>query len=463
MHSDFTFEDLARMFSQRSNVNEQYDGFHLGGRYIDVEDNKKMVNLLCTPREPEGLSRKRFELISQEIDPNQFIREQRDRFTIIKGRAGTGKTIILLQLAFYYANEENKRSLLITYNNALVSDIKRLIDFAYTQKSGKNVDIKTADSFFLNILWDNNIVSKDLTPMTANYKEQYINGLNKLNELLKQNDSSDIVKPNLDYIFIDEGQDWDEVCRDILFKLYGPSHIIVADGVDQFITSNNRLIWDQNMTKKNSSELSTGLRQKANLVRFVNSYAKKVGLDWRVDPCNSLPGGRVIIRHDYGEKAHNSIVDKSIEDGCSKYDILFLAPPSYVNDKGEFKMLNAYKSAKIDLFDGIDPNNRNKYPVLEKSRIYQYDSCRGLEGWAVICLDFDLLIEYKENTIDTSNFIGLDIESYKKQMAHLWSLMPLTRAIDTLVILLKDLESPIAKTLKEISKENPDFIEWHID
>jgi hypothetical protein len=42
-------------------------------------------------------------------------------------------------------------------------------------------------------------------------------------------------------------------------------------------------------------------------------------------------------------------------------------------------------------------------------------------------------------------------------MLTLWSLIPLTRAIDTLV-LVADPSTPIGKVLRELAEENPDFI-----
>jgi hypothetical protein len=44
----------------------------------------------------------------------------------------------------------------------------------------------------------------------------------------------------------------------------------------------------------------------------------------------------------------------------------------------------------------------------------------------------------------------------------MWSLIPLTRAIDTLVITIKDKNSDIAKKLYEFHKENSEFIEWKV-
>ena len=44
-----------------------------------------------------------------------------------------------------------------------------------------------------------------------------------------------------DYILIDEAQDWEEEEKEILFKIYGPNRILVADGIDQFMRSTKKI------------------------------------------------------------------------------------------------------------------------------------------------------------------------------------------------------------------------------
>jgi hypothetical protein len=44
----------------------------------------------------------------------------------------------------------------------------------------------------------------------------------------------------------------------------------------------------------------------------------------------------------------------------------------------------------------------------------------------------------------------------------MWTLIPLTRAIDTLVITIKDKNSYIAKKLYEIYNDNRNFVEWKV-
>ncbi|PKG42838.1 hypothetical protein CXF67_08195 [Psychroflexus sp. MES1-P1E] len=155
---------------------------------------------------------------------------------------------------------------------------------------------------------------------------------------------------------------------------------------------------------------------------------------------------------------------------------MFLVPPSLVeryqtaddfgNPKEDkrFIHLEKYKNFGINVWDGTSADLRTEYVVdLNSHKLLQYESCRGLEGWTVINLDFDKFIEFKMQTFteEETNELALEsLEEKRKRFVYLWALIPMTRAIDTLVITLKNKDSYISKILREIYEENPDFIEW---
>jgi hypothetical protein len=156
--------------------------------------------------------------------------------------------------------------------------------------------------------------------------------------------------------------------------------------------------------------------------------------------------------------------------------MLFLVPPILVKNeqvinefnqkinKKSFIHLDDFKNKGINLWDGTNSDLRNEYVVnLDEHRLLQYESCRGLEGWSVICLDFDEFIKYKMETFKEEETDELALETFEEKrnrFVYLWSVIPMTRAIDTLVITLKDPNSHIGKILKEIHNENPDFVKW---
>ena len=156
--------------------------------------------------------------------------------------------------------------------------------------------------------------------------------------------------------------------------------------------------------------------------------------------------------------------------------MLFLAPPSLVKkistpnkteEKKEFILKEKFEEEGINILDETDTNTRSLFSIdKNRSRLIQYDSCRGLEGWTVVCLDFDDLIKYKMETYEEGDNpieLELGLETYEEKRdrsVYLWSLIPLTRAIDTLVITLKIPMSYIGKSLRRIYELNPDYIKW---
>ena len=78
-------------------------------------------------------------------------------------------------------------------------------------------------------------------------------------------------------------------------------------------------------------------------------------------------------------------------------------------------------------------------------------------------MDFDVFLgekaaEYRDDSVD-----ALMLESpmeRKKKHLYNWAMIPLTRAIDTIVITISDPTSETARLLKEISEDHPDFVSW---
>lgn len=482
LHRGFKLRDLINVILQQTNVvKAELAGFCLDCFANGESEYNQIVDLFTKERKPLGLTKKKFELLSQKnTDINNLFSEVGHKLTIVTGRAGTGKTIQLLQLAYLLANEEYaKRCLILTYNNALVSDIRRLIDYTPmpSKVDGRTVSIKTIHSFFQALMKEVGVDVPCHNPQDTSYNDSYNSSLTQLYEyvvnLCQQKDIEDLKDMaesaiDWDYILIDEAQDFSDLEKKILFKIYGANRLIVADGIDQFMRTDYRQIWERGIDKTHvwkPKTMELERRQKANLVTFVNAFARMANLDWKVKPNNELPGGEIKIYKKFTKKVYKMLKANCNENDCENYDILILEPPSQVSidKKGRryFAKADIYKNTGIPIFDGINSNNRTTYPTKDECRIYQYDSCRGLEGWCVVCADFDELINYKMNSFKApNNELGFDPEIAKKRSVMLWSLMPLTRPIDTLVITLANEESEVGKTLKILADIYPDFIEW---
>lgn len=442
----------------------------------------EVIDLFTKVRVPLGLTKQKFELISQkDTEVDKIAQSVGKRLTILTGRAGTGKTMQLLQLAFKLASNENSsRCLILTYNNALVSDIRRLIDYTPmpSKANKRTIAIQTVHSFFHGVFKDFGFPTDGLLPQNSNY-DMMIQDLHeklslKLEDLCKKYGTTCIKESDehaidWDYIFIDEAQDFSDYEKKNLFKLYGPNRMIIADGVDQFIRNTIRQEWDKGIDTsliEKPATMTLERRQKKGLVRFINSFAKLANLDWEVTENDALTGGYIKILPDFTLQEYWDLKDKCTRDGAENYDILILQPPTQVkfDDQGNrfFAKADTYiNKAGIPIFDGIDTRKRDTYPTKDECRVYQYDSCRGLEGWCVVCADFDELVQYKINSYKENEYgLGLDPDTNRRRYAYLWALMPLTRAVDSLVITLKDPSSETGVLLKKLHDRLPDLVEW---
>lgn len=481
--------DLYKLFSSAilSSQAEHYPFKTKSGKYVvndfyrdskekDKADFEKLLNIFSEQKESCGeLTRQKLELFTRDYVREKIPEDMGNKLTIFEGRAGTGKTVNLIQIAFKLAYEKGARCLLLTYNHALVSDIKRILAFSGIPDGidSETVQIQTLHSFFFELFSGYGVHSGGLVPdrnFESIYKSYLDDLLSKLND--KQDDELQSVKNceaiSWDYILIDEAQDWSEVEKNILFKIFGEDRIIVADGVDQFMRSNPKIYWGKGLQKEQliQHHSKLGLRQKYNLSVFVNAFAEKCGLDWRVEPNESISGGTIKIYKNYTVGIHKTLCDCCKYNKCENYDILILEPACMIkkDETGvHFKSVDLYEKAGIKIFDGTNYNNRTTYPTKDECRLYQYHSCRGLEGWCVVCDGLDLLYQHLvDNWKPTGNELGLDQEKMKERYAFLWTMMPLTRPIDTLVITLKDPNSKVGQLLKKLADIHKDYVGWYI-
>lgn len=96
-------------------------------------------------------------------------------------------------------------------------------------------------------------------------------------------------------------------------------------------------------------------------------------------------------------------------------------------------------------------------------RIVQYDSCRGLEGWTVINYAFDDFWAYKyQQWLSSPQEPGGLFDTPEERasaIASRWAMIPLTRAMDTLVINISDQPSRLRDALMKVREQRRDFVE----
>lgn len=431
-----------------------------------ADDSAKFDSIerkLFTKREMHSkLTRKRLEILTKENLPDLNLeRTDGQDLTTISGKAGTGKTFVLLQAAFQIVNKNPDSSCaLLTYNHALVNDIRRLM--YYLDIRDNAIVPSTLHSFFMAMMKD---LSIDTTTIDGYYFEKnYKKRLEELYEYVKIADNTDakMLRMQYNYILIDEAQDWDPLEKEILIKVYGRDRLIVADGGRQIIRNNDYLNWGGE-----TIPLDIERRQKLSLVDFVNTIASENNITWEQIGDGRMTGGRVIVRRDYDPTLHSELTDYCRRSECENYDMLFLVPPQLVertNRHSCFKDFQSWTEAGISLFDGTDDRLLDQYPIkVEECRMYQYESCRGLEGWVVVCMLFDKFIELKKEQFEPDPHIFASQAEQLKDYLWMWTMLPFTRAIDTLVITLEDPNSETGQFLKHIADLNEDIVHWEID
>lgn len=425
-------------------------------------------------------------LFSRRISPTPLDRKRLERLTkralageegirglvgtkpiILRGRGGTGKTVRLLRLANDLFESEGSRVLILTYNNALVADLTRLLLLLGIRQSVNDrvVKVQTVHSLFRALMTHFGILGAGGSDFLERY-DTYKADL--LEWLVSGGISSDEIS-NLrrlrefgwDYIFIDEGQDWPDDEKEILWRIYSPKQFVIADGIDQMVRQEGATDWRWSQAGPVPNQvvhLRTVLRLKRGLCEVVKAAAESLGHEMRaVEAHPDVVGGRVVVTVGSFERVEPTIrqeLDRAISLGNAPLDCLMCVPPGAVDSTRTGLAEHSYP-----LWDGTGPDRRS-IPLSEKQlRLVQYDSCRGLEGWTVFCQGIDAFFDHKMRVICRQRS-EREPSTLTQQMVLSWLMIPLTRAIDTLVLNVEDDQHPLALTLRAVATEYPGMVTW---
>ncbi|MCR9086195.1 MAG: AAA family ATPase [Rhodobacteraceae bacterium] len=398
----------------------------------------------------------------------------------LRGFAGTGKTVLLLQAAWKLFRTEGKRTLVLTYNHALAADMRRLMSLANIPSSVEagGIRVGTVMSFLyrwfsrLGLLGDDLLDYEEYPRLCVEALELIEGGAvtrDEIDEIIHAGpDTFDF-----DHVFVDEGQDWPSGETALLKALYDPTRLCVADGVDQLVRG-ARADWRKGLARDKRRTLPLGkcLRLKSNLSLFVSAFARQTGSAWDAEPNAEAGGGRVIVcTKPYASmrSLHERLVEDLRSDGNDCVDLLVCVPPDGVitrRDARESLIGAAIDEWKQANWDGVDPQARSDFPRDPgQVRIMQYASCRGLEGWTVVLDGFD---RFLKSTFDAKLSAGLspdekaglvDVEKAATAEAWRWELISLTRPIDTLVVQVDDPSDRFGSQVLEAARSFPDFAE----
>ena len=441
---------------------------------------------------------------------------------ILRGRGGTGKTYQMLSWAYEEYIENNKRSLFITYNHALKSNLRILIDAMDRNEGGSGTDIVTIQALMSKIakllkmkltfdpdrtsyqkdLWEiYNTIASDVALPTNNPEHS-----NLWKKIINTSLTDELAHFfSADFVFIDEGQDVKPPEGAIIQLIFGIEKVIVSHGIDQYtrdffdvnyenldfdwswgekqrnkINEENTLLPKDILNKSTQQShtifhnLTKVMRLSENLNSVNEAINDKLNLpDLSVRPSDSLLGGNVVIYEGNlleNDQVATKIFKDTLSDGCKNSDILFCVNPARNN---KVRLQNYFEEKEIPFWDGTNRNVREDHiPLAEQARIINYQSSRGLEGWCVVCLDFEGFWEkiYKHaiNEEKSNKQLSLNLpelnenslsENVRLQLRN-WLMIPLTRPIKTIYIEIESKESMIGEILYKTYKELDEIVEW---
>jgi len=177
------------------------------------------------------------------------------------------------------------------------------------------------------------------------------------------------------------------------------------------------------------------MRLKSNLCRFVSTLADQLGTPWEMEVNPDIRGGQVIIiEGPYTEAAHRTALEEHLRLGNLPIDFMFCVTGA--EGSGSADLASRLTSWGFQVWDGTSKTERSTFPTdTEQFRVVKYESARGLEGWTVACLDFDLFFEKQ---LRIGKTIKTDLFESQEEVAHSfaaqWALIPVTRAVDTLIL-----------------------------
>lgn len=480
---DMQWNTLVSQLEQKwRETGEFVRAFFRSNAYHTLETLKTRLTHVIVPTEldlkkVDRLTRERF-----DAEKTQYIQNIGSGLLMLRGRGGTGKTASLMQIAHYLA-KRNQRCLILTYNHGLIADITRSLQIIGRQNPHIEhlPDIQTRYTFIQDMFVDafgTDQEKRMIQDVPLDFREDA-----RLEALLKRSD----VRTDYDYVLIDEGQDWSDQQRDLIYNIFGAERVIVADGIDQFVGS-DRCTWDTKGVGINRRHrLRQSLRTKGATCQLVAKVARSFNVsDWDLEPDPKVYGGRMTVIVDpipkSAMKKTFEIITQDISgtDSLKPSDNLVCMPSSKMANGMNYPHLFdlAIEERGWNSWRGFDESDRRQMVEQQSQlRAVLYNSCRGMEGWTVVCLGLDAFFDFQcrnpridkeriESSLREREGIFADgklqseLNTKAAEYAVNWLMIPLTRSIDHLVIHLSDERSLLAQKLKAIRDEDPDSIRW---
>jgi hypothetical protein len=483
---------------------------------------KSLVETLTARVEPTQLDLQRVDALTRkrfDADKQRYVDRLGTGLLMFRGRAGTGKTFALIQMAIHLARQ-GKRTRIVTYQHGLISDMTRALNII----RDRHPDISPLPHIETRWMLMEELFTlafgtvaceraRELYEDLAEREWLFLRALGHPADFLRETmpccayvvagkrcfcepssvDWGAIASYSVkfpapyDFLLIDEGQDWNNDQRDLMYRIFSAQNVIVADGVDQFVTL-DRCNWDRgDMVKNAIVTLRTSRRTKAATCETISEIARALKVpDWNVEPDVSLRGGRitVLVEPDPARAIERTLKilgqDLKVQPKMAPVDALVCLPHKGATPGAVYQNLfdRICNAKDEDFWSGYDWQTRKHrdYPSRNSQlRVVLYESSRGMEGWTTLCLGLDQYFDHlvakpdidlsrlRESVrselgfLDAAALIADRIALEKRHFALQRLMIPLTRSMDHLVIHLNEAQSALGRVLQGIGKGR---IEW---
>ncbi|CAN5660945.1 hypothetical protein BH10BAC3_BH10BAC3_16150 [soil metagenome] len=301
-------------------------------------------------------------------------------------------------------------------------------------------------------------------------------------------------------LFIDEAQDCHPYEREIFYNIFSTKNVVVSNGgKEQLMRFANICDWTifnmQGIPNKAFPTGNKSYRIKQNILHFCNFLAESYNIKLNLEPFSSEDPGMIVFDFSkYTETKFSKIFPRLLTRGeamgCTPQESLMVLdvnpkddPSNHENERTKSERvgkINEFDVIKEDVdtekkpfhylgelashaeyWNGADPDNkRGSFPSPNEVRVLNYNSCRGLEAWSVMCLNLDKFFFAKTKDEDADDFL-LNENTFmtREQRAATYAitgvLMAATRAIDLIYIQLNHEGNEFVEKCKEFVKKNP--------
>ncbi len=310
-------------------------------------------------------------------------RDGRRGIKIVYGKAGTGKTVILLhRLKFLLMNFPHINNVLfLTFTASLARYIENIINLENLNIEEKQMDIK----YFYKLCEDLYGKKKKNDTFNSFYQKVFKYVKNNENKLEKY-----------DAVFVDEGQDLGELEYKIVFKLIKSKNSDLTIAID-----NKQDIYKMNFKKffKNRTihkyKLNTPYRNTSRIIRFANLFIRNLFMPKRDEFFNKgeKPKLKKFSSNNELFKGIEYFINKKVTENGYRYnDIVIVYPRKNIyNQKNIAKSVkNYFQNKNINLENIASFKNKKRFLILDNNvKLSTIHSIKGFEFKVVIIIGID--------------------------------------------------------------------------